>query len=204
MDESDETAPDELAGPPAEIFELAENCRAFAMRAVGVELDYEPETLPVLDLYLEIARKSFEERPELEALLVRTMAAYFGEVTRRVLDGFWLDSSADVHRWQLCFRQAFMSVNPAGLVQDVLNRGEERPGPDVSLRFDAGDEAYVVERLERIPAMPDDDYYRLTTRLEALQIAYEAVRDKMRSEGVEGVTYGAEDYRDLEGDGFPN
>ena len=39
---------------PAAILELAENCRQFALSAVGVELDYEVETLPILDEYLRV------------------------------------------------------------------------------------------------------------------------------------------------------
>ena len=40
---------------PEEIFELAESCRRFAYSAVGVPIDYDAETLPILDQYLATA-----------------------------------------------------------------------------------------------------------------------------------------------------
>jgi hypothetical protein len=72
---------------PAQILELSENCRQFALSAVGVELDYEVETLPVLDEYLRIAAAGLADRPQAEPLVTRAVAAYFGEVVRRRMDG---------------------------------------------------------------------------------------------------------------------
>ena len=78
-----------LGDVPAEILELSENCRQYALSAVGVELDYEVETLPILDEYLRVAAAGLKDRPEAAPVVTGTVAAYFGEVVRRRIDGFW-------------------------------------------------------------------------------------------------------------------
>src|SRR5687768_5744385 len=52
-------------GAPVVILELAEGCRVFVARSVGVEPDFTPETLPLVDHYLEVARGGIDQRPEL-------------------------------------------------------------------------------------------------------------------------------------------
>src|ERR1041385_1697832 len=74
---------------PAEILELAENCRSFVFQAIGIELDYEAETLPILDEYVRRASTTVDDRPDAARLVAATAGAYYGEVVRRRLDGFW-------------------------------------------------------------------------------------------------------------------
>lgn len=195
-DEPSEDSQEGLGGAPAEILELAENCRAFVLRAIGVELDYTAETLPVLDQYVQTVRAGIGERPELEPLLLRAMGAYFGEVVRRTLDGFWRDSSSDVHRWQVCARWAELAVNPAGLVHEAIARESDLPGPLAALRIARQDELAVHERLARLPPVDEDEYYLLSTRLEVLEIIYASLREEMRARGEVEVELEADDYAD--------
>ena len=56
--------------------------------AVGVRLDFEPETLPVLDHYVATRRAELTDKPETMGLVARAVGAYFGEVVRRRLRPF--------------------------------------------------------------------------------------------------------------------
>src|SRR4051794_39609684 len=87
---------DERAIPaaPEPVRELAEACVRFVERALGMKLDYEPETLSLLDHYLEESRLAVRERPETRAVLVQTIGAYFGEVVRRRHASWWSASGA--------------------------------------------------------------------------------------------------------------
>jgi hypothetical protein len=181
---------------PAEILELAEGCRVFVARTVGVELDFTPETLPLLDHYLTVARGGIDQRPEVLELVLRSAGAYFGELVRRQFDGFWRRAPADVHQWQLCLRRASLSLNPAGVVREVLGRGSDLPGPDVSLGLDPDDRALVERRLDALPPVSEDEYYLLATRFEALEVSYETLREKLRSEGLDDLELGIDDYED--------
>jgi hypothetical protein len=184
------------AAVPEAILELAEGCRGFVAQAVGVELDFTPETLPILDHYLAMARGGIDQRPEVLELVLRSAGAYFGEVLRRTLDGFWCRSDADVHLWQLGLRRAYLALNPAGIVREVLARGADLAGPDAALHLDRDDRTAVEQRLAALPAVSEEEYYLLSTRFEALEVMYEALRDKMQAEGIAAVELGVEDYTD--------
>jgi hypothetical protein len=186
---------------PDEIAELAENCRQFVLQALKVELDYEPETLPVLDEYLRIAGGGVHDRPELEPLVARTAAAYFGEVVRRRIDGFWrrgADPASD--EWVLSSRRAFLSLSPLGMVMESLARGEEvatsvRP-PSAGLELGPDDRELAEARLAVFPPVPEDEYYLLSTRLEVIETVYEAVRGRMKEEDRDSLVFDESDYED--------
>src|SRR6188768_3178203 len=78
-----------LEATPDRVRDLAEGCVRFVERALGVRLDYAPDTLSILDHYLEEGRKSAAERPEAAALLAHAAGAYFGEVVRRRYPSWW-------------------------------------------------------------------------------------------------------------------
>src|SRR5262245_22831813 len=118
---------------PIPIFELAEGCRRFVHSAVGVELDYSQDTLPILDEYLRVVRKSVADRPGLEAVVTGSIAAYFGEVVRQHIDGFWRRDPRDQEHWLLAARRAYLSMSPLGIVLESLAEGAERPGPAATL-----------------------------------------------------------------------
>ena len=70
---------------PLQIAEWAETCRTFVKEALQIELDFTPETLPILDHYLRV--KAASPSPEVRDLLVPPLGAYFGEVVRRSMQG---------------------------------------------------------------------------------------------------------------------
>jgi hypothetical protein len=183
-----------LGEVPRGILELAENCRSFVLQAIGVELDYEPETLPVLDEYLGRARTTLDERPEAAELVAITAGAYFGEVVRKKLDGFWLKKGDTELDWQLCARHALFAMNPAGIVLDTLARGAEHEGPSAELVLAPDDEQAAAARLAEMPEVSEEEYYLLSTRLELIEVVHEMLRDQMRREGRESITFEESDY----------
>ena len=181
---------------PVEIHELAENCRKFALAAVGVELDYEPETLPVLDEYLRTASLAVRDRPELEPLITRAVAAYFGEVVRRRIDGFWRRREDPADPWELCGRRTLLSMSPLGMVAESLAKGGEHAGPSGELKLAPEDREIAQARLAVFPEVSEEEYYLLSTRLEVLEAVYEALRDHLRAEGRESLVFEEGDYED--------
>src|ERR1044072_2612629 len=109
-----------VSAPPDPIPEYASACLDYVRRALGFELDFSAETLPVLDHYVTQARAELTERPEIGGLVARAVGAYFGEVVRTVAPVFWRIPSANVHDWQLCARLAFLWVNPVGIAFDAI------------------------------------------------------------------------------------
>jgi len=185
-----------LGEVPAEILELSESCRQFALSAIGVELDYEVETLPVLDEYLRVAAVGLKDRPEATPVVTQAVAAYFGEVVRRRIDGFWRHRDDPNDPWELCARRALLSMSPLGVVLDVLERSEEHDGPSGELRLAPEDRKIADERLRRIPPVSEEEYHLLSTREEVIETVYEALRDALKAEGREYLVFEASDYED--------
>jgi hypothetical protein len=181
---------------PAEILELSESCRQFALSAVGVELDYDVETLPILDEYLRMASAGLKDRPEAAPVVTRAVAAYFGEVVRRRIDGFWRHREDPNDEWELCARRALLSLSPLGVVLDVLAASTEHDGPTGELRLSPEDQRLADERLARLPAVSDEEYYLLSTRQEVVEIVYEALRGRLKAEGRESLVFEESDYED--------
>lgn len=187
-------APEEADAPPPEIEELSEACRQYVLSAVGVELDYTPETLSLLDHYIGQARESLEARPELRELMTRSAGAYFGELVRRAFGGFWRLPSADTHDWQVCLRGVFLAINPVGVAWDALEDSDEHSGPSSELVLDPADREGVQQRLEAMPEVAEDEFWLLTTRLEVLEAVAEHLAAEMERAGVQDVTFEPDDY----------
>jgi len=184
----------EFGAGSVEVAELAEACRAYVERAVGIALDYGPDTLPLLDHYVELARRDVAERPELLPLMARVVGAYFGQVACRHLGLFWHVPSADVHTWRLYGRSAYLAVNPVGVAYEALQAGSQHEGPSSQLVVAPEERAPVDRRLLALPLVSDQEYYMLATRLEVLEIAVDALRAEMLQAGTADVEFDAGDY----------
>jgi hypothetical protein len=191
------SGPESTAGgqePPDEIEELAENCRQYVLQATGVELDYTPDTLSVVDHYVTQARASLDQRPELEPLIVRAVGAYFGEVVRRTVPSFWVLATQDVHDWWLCVKTAYLSFNPIGVAYDALSGGTAHDGPSSELKVSPAEREIVAQRLEELPDVSEQEYFLLTTRLEVIEVAVMALRLEMQQQGTADVLFTESDY----------
>ena len=113
---------------PQEIVDLAEGCVRFVERALGVKLDYEPETLPLLDHYIDLTRKAAGEKPEAIEVVALSAGAYFGEVVRRRFPCWWrIDKGLSVARIE--FGDMFLSFSPMDTILIALRLKPAAPAP---------------------------------------------------------------------------
>ena len=176
------------------LVDLAAACVDYVTRATGVVPDFTPETLPLVDHYLSTAREQLSERPELAALVSRAVGAYFGEMLRIHLAGFWRIPGPNVHDWSVCGSAAFMRINPVGVAYDALYSSADHDGPRSVLWVAPEDRELVMARLDQLPELPEDQYFLLSTRLEVLEIAHDTLRAQMIERGFEEETFGPSDY----------
>jgi hypothetical protein len=181
---------------PETVHELAVNCVQFVQAAVGMQLDFTHETLPILDHYARIARQEVATRPEAAPLLAQAMGAYFGQVVAAELTGFWRAVDADTNQWLLCLQPVFLALNPVGVGFDVLFCGTDHAGPSSELRLAQQDREMVELRIAALPETSEEDYFTFSTRFDVVQIATEVLRSEMIEGGQEDVTFEAQDYSD--------
>jgi hypothetical protein len=193
-----------VAAPPDPVPEYVTACLEYVQRALGFELDFTPETLPVLDHYVSTVRETLTQRPEMGPLVAMATGAYFGEVARTVVPGFWRIPSANVHDWQLCCRLAYLWVNPVGIAYDALYGSSEHGGPRSMVRCAPEDREFLERRLETLPPVPEDQYFLFTTRLEVLEVANEALHARLDEQGYGDTELGDQDYQAGVGSTFEN
>jgi len=202
--------------PPQAVLELAAACVRFVAAAVTVEPDFSRETLPLVDHYLAEARTSVRQRPETLALVTNALGAYFGEVVRRIHPSWWRLDGDDPLEWRVELRDVFLSFAPMQLVAAALTRpersgfeaadddglaggpaaaGGEHGAPDPGLQIAPEDRGAVTRRLDDLPPVPDDEYYALSTRLEVIDIAVDAICANLLAEPERRCSYRPEDYR---------
>jgi len=185
---------EESSESPESVVELAEACEHYVTRALGFQLDYSIETLPVVDQYAEDIRASVAERPDLMPLLSHAVGAYFGEVMCRTLGGFWRLRSPNVVDWQVCLTPVFVWLNPIGVAYDALAGHLEHDGPSSQIRVAPEDREFVRARLARLAEVDEEQYHRLSTRMEVLQVIIEELAHRMEERGYGGTTFDLSDY----------
>jgi hypothetical protein len=216
---------------PPEVRDLADACVRFVERAIGVKLDYEPETLSILDHYLREARVASPEQPAARVLVAHAAGAYFGEVVRRRHASWWRITGDDPTAWRIELEAVYLSFSPVQLIVDALFRDEaladavsteglggaaphrhDAPQEEIDsveapplaavatlaagerLELDEDDAVAVAERLADLPPVTDDEFYAPSMRLEVLDIAVEAVRQRRLAEGDGDAILGPDDY----------
>jgi hypothetical protein len=187
------SVPPEVAPAPQVIDELAHACIRYVHDAIGMHLDYQAETLPLLDHYLASCRADLASRPELAGLVARAAGAYFGEVVRRRVPTFWHVPTDDPSEWELRAEPVYLSFNPVAVAYDVINHGDEE-GPTSRLQLDDDDRDLVEARLAELPAATEDEFYALSTWLEVIDIAVDAAKARMTRDGMGDAVYAPEDY----------
>jgi hypothetical protein len=185
--------PPEIAPAPPLIDDLARACIRYVREAIGLDLDYQAETLPLLDHYLTSRRVDLAARPEVGALIAHAAGAYFGEVVRRRVRMFWHVPTDDPSGWELRAEPVYLSFNPVLVAHDAINHGDEE-GPTSRLELDDDDRDLVEERLAELPAATENEFYSLSTWLEVIDIAVDAAKARMMRDGVGDVAFAAADY----------
>jgi hypothetical protein len=184
----------EIQPPPEPIADYVSACLDYVRRAIKVELDFTPETLPLLDHYATLSRETIRERPELEPLITRAAGAYFGEVVRARFGGFWKATTINVHDWAICCTAVYLWFNPIGIAYDAIFSGTEHDGPRSMLRVSPEDHEFLAQRLASVPPLPEDEYFSFSARFEAIEIAIDALYARMADRGDEGSEFTPEDY----------
>ena len=157
------TDPD-AAGCPEPVAELAARALEQVDRAVGMRLEFDSDTLPILDHYL----RSVPDREASIVLLVSVSAgAYFGEVIRRRLGGTWDLTSGEPESWRLVLPTG-LSFCPAGVVVEAILQEDV---DDLGGRFDAPPKLrpHLEYALERMGEVSVETYYSLCGRLDTLE-----------------------------------
>lgn len=143
---------------------LARECVEAVRLALGLELDFSPETLPLVDHYcLGLPREA-----ETIERASRLAGAYFGEVVRRRFGCRWHVEVSGSLGWRLEFERCFLYFNPVGVALEMLLGSEV---PAVRSGFVTWPDAAgaLAERLDRLPPVSEGDYFALAVRFEVLE-----------------------------------
>jgi hypothetical protein len=158
-----------LESVPPRVREYADQAVAYVHRALGVKLEYDSNTLPVLDHYL---RTVPDDQPAALELVVATSGAYFGEVVRKHLGGRWELGNQEAE-WRIVLPTG-INFSPAGFVAAAIARADlddldsEIAAPPRVLPF-------VERTLARMGEVSLDDYYSLCGRLDTLEHVHEVL-----------------------------
>jgi len=184
--------PDAFAPPPEPILELATACVRFVGQKYGAALDFEPDTLSLLDQWLRDARPDLTRRPEVIELVQGAAGAYLGEVIRRAFGGRWLIRGPHSD-WKLCLSRVYCSFNPLGMAREALLL-DAADGWHSDVEVDPGEEDAVEQRLAALPPVEDDEYYAPSTRFDVISILFAALRESLRERGLSDVRFTPDDY----------
>lgn len=155
---------------PVRVREYADQAVEYVRRALGVTLEYDSDTLPLLDHYLRTLSEIGSDQPATVQLVVATAGAYFGEVVRRRLGGRWETGGDDVE-WRVVLPTG-LNFAPAGFVAAAIAMSDL---DDLDSEFDAPPRMrpYVQRALERMGEVSVEDYYSLCGRLDTLEHVHE-------------------------------
>ncbi|HTR51195.1 MAG TPA: hypothetical protein VMJ10_10850 [Kofleriaceae bacterium] len=154
---------------PERVREYADEAVAYVRRALGVTLEYDSDTLPLLDHYL---RTVPEGQGATLQLVVATSGAYFGEVVRRRLGGRW-DTTGDEADWRVVLPTG-LNFSPAGFVASAIAQADLED-LDSELDAPARMRPYVQQALQRMGEVSIEDYYSLCGRLDTLEHVHEVL-----------------------------
>ncbi len=154
---------------PTRVREYADQAVAYVRRALGVTLEYDSDTLPLLDHYLRTVPGDQMATVE---LVVATSGAYFGEVVRRRLGGRW-EVTGEEADWRLVLPTG-VNFSPVGFVASAIAQADLE---DLDSEIDAPPRMrpYVQQTLARMGEVSVEDYYSLCGRLDTLEHVHEVL-----------------------------
>lgn len=189
---------------PEAVEDLALGAFRMVKEKLAFELDFTPETLPVLDHYLELVRQDGEGTPDekVVAVVAPCAGAYFGEVARRSFPALrWHLAKDDYPRWRVEAADVFLCFNPIGVALEALYR---EPVADFGANFTLlpAEQEIVNASLESAGPVREDDFYRLAVRHEVLEQALSMLGELARKKG-ERTRFAPEVYAAVLGEGEP-
>jgi hypothetical protein len=155
---------------PERVREYADQAVEYVRRALGVTLEYDSDTLPLLDHYL---REVPQDQVATLQLVILTSGAYFGEVVRRRLGGRWDMSAEEEAQWRVVLPTG-LNFSPMGFVASAITQSE---GEDIDASIDAPlrMKPYLQQALQRMGEVSEEDYYSLCGRLDTLEHLHEVL-----------------------------
>lgn len=187
------------AAPTDRLRDYAAQTVEYVRRAVGAPLEFDSDTLPLLDHYL---RSVPMDQPATVRLVVSTAAAYFGEVVIRRLGGRWDTDGDDELAWRVVLPTG-LSFAPAGLVGAALARADVAD-LDAALEAPLRLRPYVQQALARMSPVTDDEYFSLCGRLDTLEHVHEVlvtVAAQLAGDAVPAADDGGDEPADEPADG---
>jgi hypothetical protein len=177
-----------MSDAPPKVREYAEQAVAYVRRALGVALEYDSDTLPLLDHYLRTVPKDDPTQVATLKLIISTAAAYFGEVVRRRLGGRWelgVDAAGversepvtgpitDGVAWRVVLPTG-LNFSPAGFVAAAIAQADLE---DLDSEFETPVRMrpHVQQALERMGEVTVEEYYSLCGRLDTLEHVHEVL-----------------------------
>ena len=169
---------------PALVAEFADRALAAVKAAVGLDLEFDSDTLPLVDHYL---RELPGNQPETAALIAAMVGSYFGETVRRCHGGRWKTEGEDPASWRIVMPGG-LSFSPVRLALAAILEDESGEGnPD----FQAPPllMAELEKTLERMGAVTSREYYALSCRFDTLEHLQEvmlafAAEQEQKSKGL--------------------
>ncbi len=169
----DEPVPPTVQPPadpiPPRVREYAEQTVTYVQRALGVALEYDSDTLPLLDHYI---RTVPTEQPATVKLVLFTAGAYFGEVVRRRLGGRW-DLTGEEADWRVVLPTG-LNFSPIGFVASAIAKADLEDH-DSELDAPPRMKVHVQEALGRMGEVTVEEYYSLCGRLDTLEHVHEVL-----------------------------
>ncbi|HEY1814660.1 MAG TPA: hypothetical protein VGG74_20055 [Kofleriaceae bacterium] len=154
---------------PARVREYADQAVAYVKRALGVTLEYDSDTLPLLDHYLRSAEGT---QGATQQLVIATAGSYFGEVVRRRLGGRW-EMSGDESDWRVVLPTG-LNFSPVGFAASAIAQADVDDF-DCELDSPARMRPYVEQTLSRMGEVSVAEYYSLCGRLDTLEHVHEVL-----------------------------
>lgn len=199
---------------------LVKGFREQLRRSLGVELDDSETSLAFVDHHLRTAADEdpFIVRPgrDREPILLLVAAgagAYYGELVRRKVGGFWIGDGEDPRRLRLLLAPQFLYFSPVDQAFEAIVARPLEPGDPESPRGNPIDSAFhlqpppeddpegeqhdanwLMARLAELHPVPEDHFHSLTCRFETLELMLELLAAKHVSEGRGPSALGIDDY----------
>lgn len=184
-------ADDELVRAPEVVLERAASCVRFVLSTLKIELDFTPETLSLVDHWLETARAATDDA--IAPLVTEAAGAYFGEVVRRAVPGARWHVTAEPRHWRVELDHVFLAFNPIGVAVEALET-DDAPGWNAHLEVLKEDVKLLEQTLARLGDVREDDYYRLAVRWEVIEHVAAALEGAAVARGETERRFSADVY----------
>ncbi|MCL2822585.1 MAG: hypothetical protein FWD57_01215 [Polyangiaceae bacterium] len=168
--------PNEVEPAPDAVADASSACVQYVERKLGITLDYQPETLPILDHYIYESRSASptlqQTSQETIDLIAMVSGCYFGELLRRMFPLQWNTEDQDPVHWSLS-RKA-VTIFPIAMALVALKGVEVEQDFDL-FWLDQELSDVLSKRLEVHPPVSEDEYASLCTRLDVIETAFDVL-----------------------------